>query len=766
MAVLQACGGGSDTGGGGGGPPSQHYSVGGSVSGLSGSGLQLRDGSGTSINVSSNGAFTFPTQVASGTSYAITVVTQPSSPAQDCTVSNGSGIVGSANVTGISVACATVITVDNAASVTSLGNTASETLMQLASFIGERLTYLSGHLAASTTETCADRYHQFTGGSASYVFADKDASGSLSPGDVVTITVTGCFSQSMADKVTGIITLTLTAPPQVPKGALAFAANTELNAIQLIGLQVTGSLNIAYSAADTQYAVLATVGSSPVQFAYQQSGGFFPTDTVLVSNVNVSKTIDYTVPRYSVQIAADYQSQRLQGKFSVSTPTTLTGRLGIYPDAGLEVFRGGRSVLNYAAQNVGLNEPVVASLDQNGSGNFIDLGSALFWEQGINGFPWWEPRGFSIVSTNSRPAYSTTTLNMWQMALMFTEPQQADPINGILSTGMDVSTPVKLFFNGPVDPTTASLVFATATYPIPGQVPIPAVLAISGPIITATPQSQLQHGEPYSLNTVNPVASPWAPALPGTGVRLQLTTLNNLQANASPSPGVAAPGKSVKLLSTGSVSTNSTIAAYSWTQTGGTPVALSGANAATATFVVPPTSKSGDVLHFSLTITDANGETDSVPVSVFVLTDLTQPFLYYHAQQVPTVGQEPEDATLESPANGTITTTLDNTLNIFRFGFTPAGPGAIDILQFQPGSGSIVPGVYTSSNTPGGRPFSLMSYNQCYTTTAWQLRIYEAVAAPDGSAAKFSGDFTLSCPGGGAPPITGSVRVNSTQPLP
>jgi hypothetical protein len=143
LAVLQACGGGgSSTSGGGGGQPSQHYSVGGSVSGLVGSGLQLSDGSGTPLNVSTNGAFTFPTQVALGTSYAITVATQPTNPAQDCTVSNGSGTVGSANVTGITVTCATLITVATAASVTSLGNTASETLMQLASFVGERLIYL------------------------------------------------------------------------------------------------------------------------------------------------------------------------------------------------------------------------------------------------------------------------------------------------------------------------------------------------------------------------------------------------------------------------------------------------------------------------------------------------------------------------------------------------------------------------------------------------------------------------------------------------
>jgi hypothetical protein len=223
----------------------------------------------------------------------------------------------------------------------------------------------------------------------------------------------------------------------------------------------------------------------------------------------------------------------------------------------------------------------------------------------------------------------------------------------------------------------------------------------------------------------------------------------------------------VQLLSAGSFSTSSTITAYSWTQTSGTPVVLSGANTATASFVVPATSQSGDALHFSLTISDANGETDTVPVTAFVMTDLTQPFLYYRAQQVPSVGQEPEGATLESSANGTVTTVFDTTYNIFRFEFSgPSGSG-FDELQFQPGVGSIVPGTYTSSNTPGGNPFSVFNINQCNVgPTTWQLTIYEAVAAPDGTAAKFSADFTLTCPTGGEPPYSGSVRVNSSVPLP
>jgi hypothetical protein len=84
------------------------YTVGGTVSGLAGSGLTLKLNGGSDLAVSANGAFTFPGGLASGTIYAVTVGTQPTG--QTCTVANGSGTIGSANVTNVAVTCAAVAT--------------------------------------------------------------------------------------------------------------------------------------------------------------------------------------------------------------------------------------------------------------------------------------------------------------------------------------------------------------------------------------------------------------------------------------------------------------------------------------------------------------------------------------------------------------------------------------------------------------------------------------------------------------------------------
>src|SRR6185312_5672949 len=83
------------------------YTVGGTVSGLAGTGLVLQDNGGDNLAVTANGGFAFATALASGTTYAVTVKTQPTGLAQTCAVTNGSGTVGAANVTTVAVACTT-----------------------------------------------------------------------------------------------------------------------------------------------------------------------------------------------------------------------------------------------------------------------------------------------------------------------------------------------------------------------------------------------------------------------------------------------------------------------------------------------------------------------------------------------------------------------------------------------------------------------------------------------------------------------------------
>jgi hypothetical protein len=86
---------------------SNTFPIGGTLSGLQGSGLVLQNNGGDDLAIDADGAFTFDSPLASGARYNVTVRTQPSDPIQACTVTNGRGTVGSAAVTGVAVRCST-----------------------------------------------------------------------------------------------------------------------------------------------------------------------------------------------------------------------------------------------------------------------------------------------------------------------------------------------------------------------------------------------------------------------------------------------------------------------------------------------------------------------------------------------------------------------------------------------------------------------------------------------------------------------------------
>jgi Putative esterase len=110
MAFGTATGGdwtGGDLGssGSGSGTPPVTYTVGGTVTGLTGT-VVLEDNGGDNLTVSASGSFTFATSLAQGAAYDVTVGTEPAG--QTCTITGGSGTMPAADITNIAVACSTL----------------------------------------------------------------------------------------------------------------------------------------------------------------------------------------------------------------------------------------------------------------------------------------------------------------------------------------------------------------------------------------------------------------------------------------------------------------------------------------------------------------------------------------------------------------------------------------------------------------------------------------------------------------------------------
>ena len=160
------------------------YTISGTVSGLgAGKTLGLLNNGGDPVSLGANGSFTFPTAVANGASYAVTVGTQPAG--QNCTVANGNGTA-SANVTNVAVSCLTT---------TLSGNTSTGT--------GAASATLSGGGAA-----CG-----FTSGSFAAAPAAAAPAGVSFPHGFLSFTAGSCPAAS------GAVTFTVTYPSAIPAGA-------------------------------------------------------------------------------------------------------------------------------------------------------------------------------------------------------------------------------------------------------------------------------------------------------------------------------------------------------------------------------------------------------------------------------------------------------------------------------------------------------------------------------------------------------------------
>jgi len=79
--------------------------VGGTISGLTGGTLILRNNGAGDLSLTANGPFMFAVPVAQGSPYAVTVLQHPT--AQVCVVTNGSGVAGAADISNVAtVTCA------------------------------------------------------------------------------------------------------------------------------------------------------------------------------------------------------------------------------------------------------------------------------------------------------------------------------------------------------------------------------------------------------------------------------------------------------------------------------------------------------------------------------------------------------------------------------------------------------------------------------------------------------------------------------------
>jgi len=226
-------------------PHASDYSIGGTVTGLTGSGLTnsvvLQNNGRDNLTVSSNGGFTFATKVpscsASGAAsgvgvancglYNVTVLTQPLG--QTCTVTGGSGTA-TGNVTSVAVICTNIITSPRYAYVANAGD----------GTVSQYTIAANGSLTAMTTATVAagTTPHSVTvDPSGKYAYVANSGSNNISQ---YTISTDGTLTAMIpATVATGTNPYSVTVDPS---GHYVYVANEGSNTISQYTIGTGGAL--------------------------------------------------------------------------------------------------------------------------------------------------------------------------------------------------------------------------------------------------------------------------------------------------------------------------------------------------------------------------------------------------------------------------------------------------------------------------------------------------------------------------------------------
>lgn len=103
-SILGGCGGSGGSDSTTSNASTDYYSISGTISGLSGSDLVIQNNGGDDYPIATDGSFTFLTTIADGSSYSVTVKTQPAAKVY-CNVLNSSGTLSGDAVTNVKVMC-------------------------------------------------------------------------------------------------------------------------------------------------------------------------------------------------------------------------------------------------------------------------------------------------------------------------------------------------------------------------------------------------------------------------------------------------------------------------------------------------------------------------------------------------------------------------------------------------------------------------------------------------------------------------------------
>ena len=310
----------------GGGSSTPTYTIGGTVSGLTSGSLVLKNNNGDDLTISANStSFTFTTALASGTAYSVTAGTRPSRLA--CDITNNTGTIASANVTGVTITCISpVYMVEDGGSVVMYASNATTGILTALAYRSESGDCSKPSIAVNPAGTFA--YVTCWLQDIVKMYAISASTGELTALATQTVAV-GSYASSITVN---------------PAGTFAYVGNQDSNTVSMYAINATtGQLTLA----TTYKWVGSSIAFNPAgTFAYVTSfhdhtvnifaidattGGLnFVGDAETGSNpisiaVNPAGTFAYVANQDSNTVSM-YAINATEGQLTaLSTPTVATG---------------------------------------------------------------------------------------------------------------------------------------------------------------------------------------------------------------------------------------------------------------------------------------------------------------------------------------------------------------------------------------------------------------------------------------------------------
>lgn len=622
------------------------------------------------------------------------------------------------------------------------------------------------------------------GGLQSFRLVDRDGNGVVSTGDGVTVDFGDCAVPVLAAVLTGRLSVELTT---VGEGAARrIAGRFEVpqgSTLGQIGNPAAGVLGYAasfgFSAETTASRHTMSVRSDAadsLRISGRDSRGATVVETI--HSLDLTRTERYDEARAQTQIALTYDSQIAGGRVVLSSPEPLLSYLNTFPEAGRLLVSGAGTTRAHVRTNfIASNPYATVVLDANGDG--AGEAEALFaWEDLSSGFLWADTRRaprYALYTERAYPAvpYRTTDFG-WSIVNALTIAV-GDTV-WLQFTRVPTDLPALSARFRDLGPVTG---YETSSTNVAGNV------TVIGAMFSVRPATQLKHGRRYSLELSTDGGATWGAAVnvrDALGNRTEVgpfgifffSTNDNLRGSIAASGALLdRADRVVTLDASASVSTGRPIVRHAWRQVGGTALRIESPDAPTTRVSWGSSEPTGlERITIELTVTDAAGETDTVRFELHALSLGGVRSLLYVRSTAPTeyVGRGTSFAASEVHGPFSFEGSQAGTVRLF---YRETDVSAFWHLTLSSGDGTpLRVGVYENAVDEffpqPGRPILSLSGGvggRCATVYG-RFTVHEVVADGNGGFATLAVDFEQRCDSTTAPPLFGSVRLNSSVPLP